>query len=180
MAGANEPTTASSTKSQADGASGKENPAPRSGRPPDRHPFSATVTWSGAGDGCGTALLPQGNIALPVGGAKALGGCGIGANPEEMLDAAIGACFVNTWAIFLKKLNLDYRDPSVHVASEVAADPAGGYRVVAATISARVPAALLAESRSAVEKTLALAEKYCIISRAVKGSVALKVAIEEV
>jgi organic hydroperoxide reductase OsmC/OhrA len=97
-----------------------------------------------------------------------------------MLDAAIGACFVNTWAIFLKKLNLSYGEPSVRVSSDVGPDPAGGYRLVGATVHARVPAALLAENRAGVEKTLSLAEKYCIISRAVRGSVPMKVEIEEV
>ena len=181
MAGGGESTRVSPEKSQADGASGGSGGAPSTAAPKsERHPFSASVAWEGAGDGCGVARLPQGNLSIAVGGAKALGGCGVGANAEEMLDAAIGTCFVNTWAIFLKKLNLTYKEPSVRVTSEVGPDPAGGYRVTGATIHARVPSPLLAQSRPAVEKTLSLAEKYCIISRAVKGSITVKVEIEEV
>ena len=39
---------------------------------------------------------------------------------------------------------------------------------------------MLSENRSGVEKTLTLAEKYCIISRAVKASVPIRVEIEEI
>jgi organic hydroperoxide reductase OsmC/OhrA len=178
MAGGDEPAAASPQKSQAEGASeSSREPAVSSA---ERHRFSASVDWAGGGDGCGTAKLTQGSVTFPVGGATALGGCGIGANPEELLDAAIGACFVETWAIFLKKLNLSYGNPSVRVSSRVGPDPAGGFRLAEATVHARVPAALLAAHRPAVEKTLALAEKYCILSRAVRGSVPMKVEIEEV
>jgi peroxiredoxin-like protein len=145
-----------------------------------RDRYFADVDWNGGGDGCGTARLKQGGVSFPVGGAKALGGCGVGANPEDLLDAAVAACFVNTWAIFLKKLNISYSEPSVRVSSHVGPDPAGGFRLVNATVHARVPSALLAANRPAVEKTLSLAEKYCIISRAVRGSVPIKVEIEEV
>jgi len=177
MAGPEEPTSVSPEKTQADGASGSPAEAERSG---ERHRFSASVVWNGAGDGCGTAHLTQGSVTFPVGGAKSLGGCGVGANPEEMLDAAIGACFVNTWAIFLRKFKLFYGEPSVRVSSDVGPDPAGGFRLVGATVHARVPASLLTENRAAVEKTLSLAEKYCIVSRAVRGNVPMKVEIEEV
>ncbi|HEY1434169.1 MAG TPA: hypothetical protein VGG65_02280 [Thermoanaerobaculia bacterium] len=44
----------------------------------------------------------------------------------------------------------------------------------------RVPAALLAAKKAEVEKTLSLAEKYCIISRVVRAAMSLEVAIEEV
>ena len=178
MAGPEEPTSVSPEKSQADGAS--ESASGKSERSAGRHRYSASVVWNGAGDGCGTARLTQGSVSFAVGGAKSLGGCGVGANPEEMLDAAIGACFVNTWAIFLKKLKISYGEPSVRVSSHVEPDPAGGYRLAGATVHARVPATLLAGNRAAVEKTLSLAEKYCIISRAVRGNVPMNIEIEEV
>ena len=48
-----------------------------------------------------------------------------------------------------------------------------------ALIRASVPAALLAENRAGVEKSLALAEKYCIISKVVRASMELRVEIQE-
>lgn len=142
--------------------------------------YSVFATWSGDGSGCGTMKLPQGELTIPIGGAKALGGCGTGTNPEELLLAGIAACFVNTWAIFLAKLSISYAEPSVSVSGELGKDPAGGFRMLSTSIRARVPVPLLAERRADVEKTLQLAEKYCIISKVAKAAMPVTVEIEEV
>ena len=118
--------------------------------------------------------------AIPFAGAKSLGGSGGKANPEELLLAAVGACFVNTWAIFLKKLGIAYDEPTLRVSGDLGKDPAGGFRMQKAVIHARVPAALLVDQRAQVEKTLALAEKYCIISKTVRAAMPLSVEIESV
>ena len=142
--------------------------------------FTVFATWSGDGTGCGTMKMPQGDVTVPIGGARALGGCGIGSNPEELLLASIGACFVNTWAIFLKKLDIGYAEPSVSVDGVLGKDPAGGFKMLGATVRARVPASLNAEKRDAVAKSLGLAEKYCIISKVAKAAMPLTVKVEEV
>ena len=146
----------------------------------DRHLFTASAVWSGDGAGCGTLKLPQGNISFAIGGSKALGGCGVGANPEELMLGAVAACFVNTWAIFLKKLSVGYAEPAVRVSGTLGPDPAGGFKLLDATIHARVPASLLAGQRAQVEKTLSLAEKYCIISKVAKAAMPVGVVVEEV
>jgi organic hydroperoxide reductase OsmC/OhrA len=92
---------------------------------------------------------------------------------------AIAACFINTWAIFIKKLNLAHADLAVRVSGDLGPDPAGGFKLRKATIHAKVPAALLAGQRAQVEKTLSLAEKYCIISKVAKAAMPVEVAIEE-
>jgi osmotically inducible protein OsmC len=143
------------------------------------HRFDAAATWSGDGAGMGEARVSGGRFGIPIAGATVLGGSGGKANPEEMLLAAIAACFVNTWAIFLKKLALPLAEPAVAVAGELGPDPAGGFRMVKAVIRARVPAALLASDRAKVEKTLQLAEKYCIISKVARAAMALSVEIDE-
>lgn len=144
------------------------------------HLFTVGATWSGDAQGCGTLHLPQGDLSLPIGGSKLLGGCGLGANPEELMLGAIAACFINTWAIFLKKLNLAYAAPAVRVSGELGPDPAGGFKLRKATIHARVPASLLAAQKAQVEKTLSLAEKYCIISKIAKAAMPVGVVVEEV
>jgi|SRR5215813_10203075 len=142
--------------------------------------YSVSATWSGDGAGCGTLKLPQGELTIPIGGAKALGGCGVGTNPEELLLAGVASCFVNTWAIFLKKLAIGYEEPSVAVSGDLGKDPDGGFKFLSAVIRARVPAALLSEKRAGVEKTLQLAEKYCITSKVFRAAMPLKVEVEEV
>jgi peroxiredoxin-like protein len=146
----------------------------------ETHLFHADATWSGDGTGCGRLHMPQGDISIEIGGSKKIGGCGVGANPEELLLGAVAACFVNTWAIFLKKLNLAYAEPAVRVTGTLGKDPAGGYKMLETTVHARVPASLLAEQKAQVEKTLQLAEKYCIISKVSKAAMPLRVEVEEV
>jgi organic hydroperoxide reductase OsmC/OhrA len=144
------------------------------------HKFTVSGTWSGDGTGCGQLRLPEGNLQIPIGGSKKLGGCGVGANPEEILLGAVAACFLNTWAIFLRKLNVAYQEPAVRVSGDLGPDPAGGFKMLDATIHALVPRALLADQRGPVEKTLQLAEKYCITSKVARSAMPVRVELEEV
>jgi len=152
------------------------------GKPPaeETHRYSVAVTWSGDATGCGEVRVAGESLSVPIGGSKELGGCGKGANPEELFLAAVGACFVNTWAIFLQKLKVAYADPEVRMGGTLGRDPAGGYKMTGTTIHALVPASLLASDREKVEKTLALAEKYCIISKVAKAVMPVGVVVEGV
>jgi organic hydroperoxide reductase OsmC/OhrA len=152
---------------------------PQAGKDQIQH-YAVGVVWSGDGKGCGEVAAGGGTVTIPIGGSVELDGCGKGANPEELLLASVGACFVNTWAIFLKKLGLTYEEPALRVTGELGADPAGGFRMLSAKIHARVPASLLVEDRAKVEKTLQLAEKYCITSKVARAAMPLEVVVEEV
>lgn len=142
--------------------------------------FAVGGTWSGDGKGCGEIRTTMAEVRIPIGGSKELDGCGLGANPEELLLASVAACFLNTWAIFIKKLQITYAEPAVRVTGELGKDPAGGFRMMSAKLHARVPSSLLAESRAQVEKTLQLTEKYCITSKVARAAMPLEVVIEEV
>ena len=143
------------------------------------HRFDASASWKGDGLGSGEVRVSEGKFPVPIAGATVLGGSGGKANPEELLFSAVGACFVNTWAIFLKKLQVPHDAPSVDVAGELEPDPAGGFRLRKAVIRARVPRALLEADRAKIEKTLSLAEKYCIISKVARAAMPLSVEIVE-
>src|SRR5258706_13055658 len=129
------------------------------------HLFTVSATWSGDAQGCGTLHLPEGDLSLPVGGSKKLGGCGVGANPEELMLGAIAACFINTWAIFIKKLNVVHADLAVRVSGDLGPDPAGGFRLRKATIHADEPAAPLPSQTALVEKTPSPAGQDCILPK---------------
>lgn len=165
--------------SQADGAA-PARPAAATAAPAADHRFSASAVWSGDGAGSGHVRVADGAIDVPIAGATVLGGAGGAANPEELLLGAVAACFVNTWAIFLRKLQVAYAEPAVRVAGTLTNDPAGGFRMSGAVVYARVPATLLEADRAKLEKTLSLAEKYCIISKVAKAAMPLKVEIEPV
>lgn len=179
MAEASVPSGKQTKASQADGAT--EGSATRDAeRAGETHPYEVSISWSGDAEGSGELRTSSAGVAVPIGGARELGGCGRGANPEELLLGAVGACFVNTWAIFLKKLGVTYAEPSLRVTGELEKDPAGGYRMRRATIHPRVPSSLLVEKRDEIAKTLQLAEKYCIISKVAKAAMPLDVVVEEV
>ena len=136
--------------------------------------FSIAATWDPAAKK-GTLATADGSLKTAHVGAASLGGGNGAPNPEELLLAGVSACFVQTWAIFLAKLQVPIDKPVLDGSCEMDKDPAGGFRLTKLDLAPRVPAALWESRRADVEKTLSLAEKYCIVSKAVKGSLALTV-----
>jgi organic hydroperoxide reductase OsmC/OhrA len=139
------------------------------------HTFTIAATWDPVSKE-GTLENADGSLKVLHAGAASLGGKAGFPNPEELLLAAVSVCFVQTWAIFLAKLQVPLEKPALDGSCEVDKDPAGGFVVSKMNLAPRVPVALWESRRADVEKTLALAEKYCIVSKAVKGSLALTVA----
>ena len=136
--------------------------------------FSISASWNIAAKE-GRLANADGTLDSAHGGAPALGGKAGTPNPEEILLSAVAACFVQTWAIFLGKLKVDIPDPLVDGVATMEKDPAGGFKVTSITLTPHVPKALLEARKADVDKTLSLAEKYCIVSKAVKASLALTV-----
>jgi organic hydroperoxide reductase OsmC/OhrA len=163
--------------SQADGSAPAAPPA--SPAEEGTHLCTVAAVWSGDGAGAGRLQVADG-IEVPIAGARQLGGAGGAANPEELFLAAVAACFVNTWAIFLRKLQVAYAEPALRVSGTLSADPAGGFHMTGAVIHARVPRSLLEAEKARVEKTLSLAEKYCIISKVARAAMPVRVEIEPV
>lgn len=136
--------------------------------------FTIAATWDSAGKR-GILANEDGSLKIAHGGAASLGGGNGIPNPEELLLAAVSACFIQTWGIFLVKLQVPIAAPALDGSCELDKDPAGGFRVTKVDLAPRVPAALWESRRADVEKTLSLAEKYCIVSKAVKGALTLTV-----
>lgn len=132
------------------------------------HPFAAFADWDPATKTGIVRGQPE-SWRLAHAGAPAFGGPGGGPNPEELLLGALATCYAQTWAIFLAKLRLPIDHPEVDARCVVGKDPAGGFRVTTITVSPRVPAPLWAERRADLEKSFELAERYCIVSKVVKG-----------
>ncbi len=136
--------------------------------------FSISASWSAAAKE-GRLANADGTLDTAHGSAPALGGKAGTPNPEELLLSAVAACFIQTWAIFLEKLRLEIPDPRLDAVATMEKDPAGGFKVTSITLTPHVPKVLLDARRADVDKTLSLAEKYCIVSKAVKASLALRV-----
>src|SRR5262245_13732875 len=115
----------------------------------DENRFQLTATWDPDAKE-GTITNGDGTVSIVHAGAASLGGKGGAANPEELLLAAVSACFVQTWAIFLAKLKVPLERPSVSASCVVDKDPAGGFRVTRIDVTPRIPATLFAERRADV------------------------------
>jgi osmotically inducible protein OsmC len=134
----------------------------------EEHLYRVSSTWDPSRKE-GRLTSGSGALATPFGGARSLGGRADTTNPEELLLSALAACFVQTWAIFLAKLKVPVETPALDGSLELGEDPAGGYRVTKLVLSPLVPRSLWQEREKDVVRTLELAEKYCIVSRALRG-----------
>jgi len=131
--------------------------------------FRVFSSWTPA-ENEGHLTSAGGTLSTHFGGALSLGGRADRTNPEELLLAALVACFVQTWAIFLAKLKVPVEKPLLDGRCELEKDPAGGFRVVKFLLIPHVPKAFWDGRRAEIQKTLELTEKYCIVSKVVRGS----------
>lgn len=134
----------------------------------ESHSFSVRTTWDAAQDS-GRVRNDDGSFDVEHRGAAAFGGAGGAVSPEELLLSGVSTCFAHTWGIFVKKLGVPLEALCIHATCLVAPDPAGGFRVTEIQLLPEVPKAIWESHREKLEKTLALAEKYCIVSKAVRG-----------
>jgi organic hydroperoxide reductase OsmC/OhrA len=135
----------------------------------EEHLYRVSSSWTPA-EKQGHLASGSGTLATPFGGAPSLGGRADRTNPEELLLASLVACFVQTWAIFLAKLKVPIENPVLEGSLQLDKDPAGGFHVAKLLLVPRVPRAVWDGRRAEVEKTFELTEKYCIVSKVVRGS----------
>ena len=142
---------------------------------PRRTIFSIAATWDPAAKE-GRSRTPTARFAVAHAAATSLGGKTGDPNPEELLLAARRDLLRPDVGDLPREAEGPDRERRVSTATcELDKDPAGGFRVTRIDLVPHVPAALWAERQADVEKTLSLAEKYCIVSKAVKNGLALTV-----
>ncbi len=134
----------------------------------EEHVYRVTTSWN-PGAQSGQLVSGSRTLSTQFGGAPSLEGRADLTNPEELLLAALAACFVQTWAIFLAKLKVPMDRLLLEGSCELEKDPAGGYKLAKFDLVPHVPKALWDERKVDIGKTLQLAEKYCIVSKAVRG-----------
>ncbi|MGE5345457.1 MAG: OsmC family protein [Acidithiobacillales bacterium] len=136
--------------------------------------YRVSSSWN-PGAQAGQLVSGSRTLSAPFGGAASLGGRADLTNPEELLLAALEACFVQTWAIFLAKLKVPIDRPILEGSLKLDKDPAGGFRVARIDLVPNIPRALWEQRKGDIGKTLELAEKYCIVSRALRAGPSLLV-----
>lgn len=137
------------------------------------HHFHLKADWPGGRNTVGT--IDAGNLKTEISIPAEMDGPGVGTNPDEMLLGAAATCYIITLGAMIERSNLplEYMDLS----SEGIVDVTNGVFTYQKIIHR--PTVLL--KKSATEQDLTKmkqiaekAEKSCMISRAIKGNVALE------
>lgn len=103
-------------------------------------------------------------------------GPGVGTNPDEMLLSAAASCYLMTLAAMIERAELKVAELALD--SELVLDmQRGGYRCQRITHRPRLrldPRTSAADRRK-LEHLLSMAERRCMISRALRGNVEIMV-----
>jgi peroxiredoxin-like protein len=138
-----------------------------------QHQFELKASWTGGRDGKGHIAV--GGLRTDVSVPKALNGPGEGTNPEEMLLGAAAACYLITLSIVLQSRGLSVAE--LRLTSEGVVNDEGGLHfetIVHHPVIVLAAGATVKQMQSA--RTAAeLAERACMISKAVRGNVAVTV-----
>lgn len=137
------------------------------------HSFHLKAEWPGLRNDVGE--IESGNLKTQVSIPPEMDGPGVGTNPDEMLLGAAATCYIITLAAMLERGKLEKE--SLTMESEGIVEVVNG--VITYKKIIHKPKLLL--KADATERDLALAQKLavkaessCMISRAIKGNVALE------
>jgi osmotically inducible protein OsmC len=133
--------------------------------------YTAIATSSGRDR---RAVTSDGKLDLALSLPVALGGDGIGTNPEQLFAAGYAACFATSMRLIAPKLGLDAADASVTAEVGLAADGSGGYQLDVA-LRVELPDRITPEqARKLVDAT----HGVCPYSRAIRGNIPVRLTIE--
>jgi peroxiredoxin-like protein len=103
---------------------------------------------------------------------RSFGGPGGATNPEEIFLASACACYLVTLAMIAARMRLPVKSLSCTAEGVVIADQQDGYHFREITLRPHFELESdEAQYQETIARAVALAEKRCIISRAVKGTV---------
>ena len=145
------------------------------------HHYPARAQWRGGRMGAGTIALALGSHEVPLAVPAELHGTGQGTSPEELLASAVAGCYAATLGIVAEHRKVPITAIDVSATGEVEQD---GARLTFAAITIRANVELTpgaTEEQAAAALDLAhRADKYCIITNAVRGAVRVTVEAEVV
>jgi peroxiredoxin-like protein len=136
----------------------------------EKHVFQVHSVWNGDADGDG--VLKVEDRASIYGRPHQLGGAPGRANPEELLTEAVASCYSITLAVIAERKRLPITKIEVSAEGEIVRQADKSLKFTAI----RLTAGITVESDDAAVRQKALdsahvAEKYCLISNALKGNV---------
>lgn len=142
------------------------------------HRYPVTVAWSGGRSGTGTVSPQRSGLTVPIAAPPEFGGGPDGGNtsPEELLAAAVAACYNITFGVVAEHRHLPVESVETTAVGEV--DQLGS-RFTYARLSVK-PLIRVRDGATdeEVAKVLELAKKadlYCLVTNAVRDKVQVTV-----
>jgi peroxiredoxin-like protein len=136
------------------------------------HHFHLRANWPGLRNGVGE--ISAGNLVTKVSIPPEMDGPGVGTNPDEMLLGAASTCYIITLAAMMERSKLE--KVSLTMESEGIVDVTNGV-ITYKKIIHRPQVVLKADASDRevqlAQKLAEKAESSCMISRALKGNVAV-------
>lgn len=137
------------------------------------HHFYLKADWPGGRNDIGA--ISSGNLQTEISIPKEMDGPGVGTNPDEMLLGAAATCFIITLAAMIERSSLNKE--TLTLTSEAVVDVTNGVFTYKEIIHR--PTIVLAKGTSEKEISLAKklakkAEENCMITRAIKGNVEVR------
>ncbi|MCX4782171.1 organic hydroperoxide resistance protein [Streptomyces sp. NBC_01264] len=132
--------------------------------------YTAVATANGRE---GRAVSSDGQIDLALAMPPALGGSGLGTNPEQLFAAGYAACFASALGLVGRQAKVDTSE--VSVTSEVSIGKDGEGFGLAVVLRVELPEALLGETGELLVKQ---AHEVCPYSRATRGNIPVELVVE--
>lgn len=135
------------------------------------HSFHLTADWPGLRNDVGT--IETANLHTQISIPPEMDGPGIGTNPDEMLLGAAATCYIITLAAMLERSKIDKLQ--LTMTSEGIVDITKGIITYKKIIHRPYLILQSGEDLDQAQKFAQKAESSCMISRALKGNVEIKV-----
>ncbi|MDD9380792.1 organic hydroperoxide resistance protein [Streptomyces sp. ZAF1911] len=132
--------------------------------------YTAVATANGRE---GRAVSSDGQIDLALAMPPALGGSGLGTNPEQLFAAGYAACFASALGLVGRQAKVDTSD--ISVTSEVSIGKDGEGFGLAVVLRVELPEALMGETGTLLVKQ---AHEVCPYSRATRGNIPVELVVE--
>jgi peroxiredoxin-like protein len=138
------------------------------------HEYPVAATWTGGRDGSGEVAIGPSSVQLKV--APEFGGPGGESNPEELLTSAVVSCYAITLGIVATNRRLPVLSTTVEAIGHVEQEGVN-YTFTAILLRPTITVAADAtdEQIAMAEDTAHRAERYCIITNAVRDKVKITV-----
>lgn len=141
------------------------------------HEYPVQVIWQGGREGAGNVVAERSQTEAVLSVPTEFGGPGTGTNPEELLTAAIAACYSVTFGIVAGARRIPYTSIETKAVGEVEQPNAATFTYKRITLRPKItlPAGTDEATVKLCEEMSHKADAYCIITNAVRGKVEIVV-----